>query len=40
METGVINLEVIGNRTLLSVILSQLSNEEYEKFMKDWKFLK
>lgn len=37
METGVINLDVISNRTLLSVILSKLSNEEYEKFVKDWR---
>jgi len=40
IQTGVINLDVISNRTLLSVMLSQASNEEYEKFMKDWKFLK
>ena len=40
MQAGVINLDVISNRTLLAVILSQASIEEYEKFMKDWKMLK
>jgi len=37
MKTGVVNLDIISNRTLLSVILSQATNEELENFLKKWK---
>jgi hypothetical protein len=40
MQTGVVNLDVISNRTLLAVILSQATNEDYEQFKKDWSLSK
>jgi hypothetical protein len=40
MQTGVVNIDLISNQTLLTVILSEFSNEELEKLMKDWKVLK
>jgi len=40
MQTGVVNIDLISNQTLLAVILSEFSNEELEKLMKDWKVLK
>jgi hypothetical protein len=40
MQTGVVNIDVISNQTLLAVILSEFSNEELKKVMKDWKVLK
>jgi hypothetical protein len=40
METGVINLDLISNRTLLAVIISQFSNKELENFMSKWKISK
>jgi hypothetical protein len=37
MQTGVINLDLISNRTLFSVLLSQASNEDLEKVLKEWR---
>ena len=37
IQTGVINLDVISNETLFAVILSELSHEQIEALMKDWK---
>jgi hypothetical protein len=40
MQSGVINLDLISNRTLLSVILTQASDEEMKKFAIDWNLIK
>lgn len=40
IQTGVINLDLISNQTLLAVIISQFSSVELEKLMKKWKVSK
>jgi hypothetical protein len=37
MQTGVVNLDLINNRTLLTVILSQASKDDLEKVLEEWK---
>ena len=36
MQTGVINLDVISNQTLLTLILSEASNEQLQTLMKEF----
>lgn len=38
IQTGVINLDIISNETLFTVILSEASHEQVEALMKDWNF--
>ena len=40
METGVINFDLISNQTLLTVVLSEASNEQIQALMKDWNIIK
>ena len=35
MQTGVINIDVISNETLIAVILSEFTHEQAEAFMKE-----
>jgi hypothetical protein len=36
MQTGVINIDVISNQTLLAVILSEAGYEQLQALMKKW----
>jgi len=38
IQTGVVNLDVISNETLFTVIMTEASHEQLENMMKDWNF--